>query len=208
MSVRKSVHIRESDMALLGKVDSVELTRPSGELTRPYGDHVLVFLFGPFFGEWSQTVGTSCALGGAPGQIIAKLLLQYVAHLFNAGALVDSVTCDNSASNRSALHSLGISGDISSLSNSFAHPCDPSRVVHTVIDPPDIFKCIRNKLLKVGKFLVDILAALFDDILLEPADDEVTVATFQPFTTKQGFLEYLGIYVVKTFSTQTCTTCV
>lgn len=40
------------------------------------------------------------------------------------------------------------------LQTCFEHPCEPSKQVHVVIDPPHIFKCIRNNLLKVGKFLV------------------------------------------------------
>ncbi|XP_075726173.1 uncharacterized protein LOC142767815 [Rhipicephalus microplus] len=110
MSVRKSVHIRESDMALLGKVDFAEHTRP-GDHDKD-GDHVLVFLFRPFLGGWSQTVGTFCASGAAPGSIVAKLLLQCIVHLTNAGVVVDAVTCDNSTSNQSALRSLGTSFQI------------------------------------------------------------------------------------------------
>ncbi|KAL3252132.1 hypothetical protein MRX96_054941 [Rhipicephalus microplus] len=104
MSVRKSVHIRESDMAQLGKVDFAEHTRP-GDHGKD-GDHVLVFLFRPFLGGRSQTVGTFCASGVAPGSIVAKLLLQCIVHLTNAGVVVDAVTCDNSTSNQSALRSL------------------------------------------------------------------------------------------------------
>ncbi|KAL3225642.1 hypothetical protein MRX96_025680 [Rhipicephalus microplus] len=109
-SVRKSVHIRESDMALLGKVDFAEHTRP-GDHGKD-GDHVLVFLFRPFLGGWSQTVGTFCASGAAPRSIVAKLLLQCIVHLTNAGVVVDAVTCDNSTSNQSALRSLGTSFQI------------------------------------------------------------------------------------------------
>ncbi|KAL1424918.1 hypothetical protein MTO96_019780 [Rhipicephalus appendiculatus] len=184
MSVRKSVHIRESDMALLGKVDFGEHTRPSDQFKD--GDHVLVFLFRPFLGGWSQTVGTFCASGAAPGHIVAKLLLQCIAHLFNAGAFVDAVTCDNSTSNRSALRSLGISGDISRLSTSFPHPCDPSRVVHTVIDPPHIFKCIRNNLLKVGKFLLPGDQEVFHfhySALLEYEEQQAGLRTVPKLTT-------------------------
>ncbi|KAH9385045.1 hypothetical protein HPB48_027084 [Haemaphysalis longicornis] len=152
MSVRKSVHIRESDMALLGKVDFAEHTRP-GDHGKD-GDHVLVFLFRPFLGGWSQTVGTFCASGAAPGSIVAKLLLQCIVHLTNAGVVVDAVTCDNSTSNQSALRSLGVNGDMHKLQTCFEHPCEPSKQVHVVIDPPHIFKCIRNNLLKVGKFLL------------------------------------------------------
>ncbi|KAH8041878.1 hypothetical protein HPB51_019259 [Rhipicephalus microplus] len=152
MSVRKSVHIRESDMALLGKVDFAAHTRP-GDHGKD-GDHVLVFLFRPFLGGWSQTVGTFCASGAAPGSIVAKLLLQCIVHLTNAGVVVDAVTCDNSTSNQSALRSLGVNGDMHKLQTCFEHPCEPSKQVHVVIDSPHIFKCIRNNLLKVGKFLL------------------------------------------------------
>ncbi|KAH8025988.1 hypothetical protein HPB51_015293 [Rhipicephalus microplus] len=54
MSVRKSVHIRELNMALLGKVDFAEHTRPWDH--GKDGDHVLVFLFRLFLGGWSQTL--------------------------------------------------------------------------------------------------------------------------------------------------------
>ncbi|KAL3257980.1 hypothetical protein MRX96_016748 [Rhipicephalus microplus] len=152
MSVRKSVHIRESDMALLGKVNFAEHTRPSD--CEKDGDHVLVFLFRPFLGGWSQTVGTFCSSGAAPGSIVAKLLLQCIVHLSNAGAIVEAVTCDNSTPNRSALRSLGINSDQKQLQTSFQHPCDPSRTVQALIDPPHVFKCTRNNLQKVGKFLL------------------------------------------------------
>ncbi|XP_049519232.1 uncharacterized protein LOC125943768 [Dermacentor silvarum] len=152
MSVRKSVHVRESDMSLLGKVDFSEHTRPADR--EKDGDHVLVFLFRPFLGGWSQTVGSFCASGATPGSIVAKLLLQCIVPLSNAGVVVDAVTCDNSTSNQSALRSLGISGDINNTKNTFQHPCAPSRLVYVVIDPPHVFKCIRNNLLKVGKFLL------------------------------------------------------
>ncbi|KAL3202244.1 hypothetical protein MRX96_042620 [Rhipicephalus microplus] len=152
MGVRKSVHIRESDMALLGKVNFAEHTRPSD--CEKDGDHVLVFLFRPFLGGWSQTVGTFCSSGAAPGSIVAKLLLQCIVHLSNAGTIVDAVTCDNSTPNRSALRSLGINSDQKQLQTSFQHPCDPSRTVQALIDPPHVFKCIRNNLQKVGKFLL------------------------------------------------------
>ncbi|KAH7979749.1 hypothetical protein HPB49_010808 [Dermacentor silvarum] len=124
------------------------------ERERRDADHVLVFLFRPFLAGWSQTVGTFCTSSAAPGSVIAKLLLQCIVHLYNSGAVVDAVTCDNSTSNRSALRSLGICGEMGNTKTSFEHPCGPSRVVYSVIDPPHIFKCIRNNLLKVGKFLL------------------------------------------------------
>ncbi|KAL3179591.1 hypothetical protein MRX96_037973 [Rhipicephalus microplus] len=77
-----------------------------------------------------------------------------IVHLSNAGAIVDAVTCDNSTPNRSALRSLGVNSDQKQLQTSFQHPCDPSRTVQALIDPPHVFKCIRNNLQKVGKFLL------------------------------------------------------
>ncbi|KAL3235238.1 hypothetical protein MRX96_048353 [Rhipicephalus microplus] len=67
---------------------------------------------------------------------------------------VKDVTCDNSTSNRSAWNSLGVSGDIARVSTSFEHPCDSSEVIQVIIDPPHIFKCIRDNLMKAGKFLL------------------------------------------------------
>ncbi|XP_077558149.1 uncharacterized protein LOC144173720 [Haemaphysalis longicornis] len=103
LSVRKSVPIRNSDMALVGKMDFAEHTR-TGDHGKD-GDHVLAFLFQPFQGGWSQTVGTFCASTATPGTIVAKLLLQCIVHLTNA-RVVDAVTCDNSTSKQSALRSL------------------------------------------------------------------------------------------------------
>lgn len=105
MSVRKSAPVRESDMSLLGKVDFSEHTRPADR--EKDGDHVLVFLFRPFLGGGSQTVGSFCASGATLGSIVAKLLLQCIVQLSNAHVVVDAVTCDNSTSNQSALRSLG-----------------------------------------------------------------------------------------------------
>ncbi|KAL3217735.1 hypothetical protein MRX96_050948 [Rhipicephalus microplus] len=48
----------------------------------------------------------------------------------------------------------GINSDQKQLQTSFQHPCDPSRTVQALIDPPHVFKCIRNNLQKVGKFLL------------------------------------------------------
>ncbi|KAL1424099.1 hypothetical protein MTO96_003598 [Rhipicephalus appendiculatus] len=80
----------------------------------------------------------------------------------------------------------GISGDISRLSTSFPHPCDPSRVVHTVIDPPHIFKCIRNNLLKVGKFLLPGDQEVFHfhySALLEYEEQQAGLRTVPKLTT-------------------------
>lgn len=42
---------------------------------------------------------------------------------------------------------------------------------------------------------------------MEPADDEFSIATSQPLTTKQSILDYLGGYVVEKFLTMTCAAC-
>lgn len=106
MSVRKGLHLRQSDMLLLGKVDHGDQTRPQDEVKD--GDHVLVFLFRPFLGGWSQTIGTFCTSGATPGSILAKLILQCVVNLANASVLVQAITCDNSTTNQAALRALGM----------------------------------------------------------------------------------------------------
>ncbi|KAL3181441.1 hypothetical protein MRX96_036916 [Rhipicephalus microplus] len=49
---------------------------------------------------------------------------------------------------------VGIRGYMKDQQVSFQHPCDPSKVIYAIIDPPHLFKCIRNNLQKVGKFLL------------------------------------------------------
>lgn len=106
MSVRRGLHLRHSDMSLLGKVDHGDQTRPGDEAKD--GDHVLVFLFRPFLGGWSQTIGTFCAAGATPGPVLAKLVLQCIAQLASASVLVQALTCDNSTTNQAALKVLGM----------------------------------------------------------------------------------------------------
>ncbi|KAK8767895.1 hypothetical protein V5799_005324, partial [Amblyomma americanum] len=77
----------------MGKVNFSEHTRPGDE--KKDADHVLVFLFRTFLGGWSQTVGSFCASGATPGGILAKLVLQCIVHVTNAGAIVEAITCGN-----------------------------------------------------------------------------------------------------------------
>ncbi|KAL1469413.1 hypothetical protein MTO96_041061 [Rhipicephalus appendiculatus] len=211
MSVRKSVHIRESDMSLLGKVDFSEHTRPADR--EKDGDHVLVFLFRPFLGGWSQTVGSFCACGAAPGSIVAKLLLQCIVHLTNAGVVVDAITCDNSTTNQSALKSLGISGDINSTKNKFPHP-SLRITLHSTVALVESLLSSGFRYVLVGNFgqdplEVDTLAVLFDDVLMEPPGSvEDTSGSSQVLSPKECILDYLAGYVTKKFSSISCLSCV
>ncbi|XP_064479601.1 uncharacterized protein LOC135392825 [Ornithodoros turicata] len=138
-------------MVVLGKVDHGDHTRPQDEVKD--GDHGLVFLFRPFLGGWSQTMGTFCTAGAAPGSVLAKLILQYIIPLTNATVLVQAITCENSTTNQAPLRALGISAEGDPVT-SFEHPTVPDMKVTCIIDVPHIFKCIRNNLLKVGKFIL------------------------------------------------------
>ncbi|KAL3197870.1 hypothetical protein MRX96_044681 [Rhipicephalus microplus] len=58
-------------------------------------------------------------------------------------------------------------------------PCYPSRKVQALIDPPHVFKCIKNNLQKVGKFLL-------------PQGHEVTTATSRPcWSTRNNTLVFV-----------------
>ncbi|KAH8023221.1 hypothetical protein HPB51_011547 [Rhipicephalus microplus] len=207
MSVRKSLHVRESDMALLGKVDLAEHTKPTDQVKD--GDHVLVFLFRPFLGGWSQTVGAFCTSGAAPGSTVAKLILQCIVLLSNAGVIVEAVTCDNSTSNRSALNSLGkylqslfifkLPGDKEVQHSHFEALLDYEEQQAGLRAVPKLTKAhiSPNAFQKLSVRLavqIDTLAVLFDDILLEPA--ECMQDMIHPESTRDCILDYLGGFEV------------
>ncbi|KAK8765681.1 hypothetical protein V5799_031710, partial [Amblyomma americanum] len=62
--------------------------------------------------------------------------------------------CETGFHHKTCVLLVGINGGMEHPSTSFQHPCDSSKDIHCIIDPPHIIKCIRNNLQKVGKFLL------------------------------------------------------
>ena len=110
-------------------------------------DHALVYIFVPLTYNWIQPVAVYASYNAAPGDILAKILLQVIQQLENAGAKVVGFTCDGSTSNKKAWKDLGISGNSRNPCNSIPHPFDFTRCLYAFTDPPHLIKCIRNNLL-------------------------------------------------------------
>ena len=152
IQVKKNVDFRVETGKLVGMVDFGDLTTPENMFQE--GDHALVFLFHPHMGGWMQTIGCFCAAGTTPTVVLSKLILQAIILLENAGAEVDALVSDGASTNRAALASFGLCGEIEKTCNSMKNPCDDSRSVFFICDVPHLLKTVRNNLLKAKEFEV------------------------------------------------------
>lgn len=151
ISLQSHVEYNKHTGKLIGFTDFGNLT----DKTAPgIGDHALVFLFRPYLNNWTQIISVFCAKGATPDTTLAKLIVQAIINLKKAGAIVTATTCDGSSTNKTALSALEIDGEKVTLKNYFCNPAELDRQVFVIFDVTHIFKCIRNNLLKVGKFKV------------------------------------------------------
>lgn len=67
--------------------------------------------------------------------------------LENTGAPVDGIVCDREPTNRKMWVRQVVSGKLDKT-NCFKHPVNTEHKVSAFSDVPDLFKCMRNRLLK------------------------------------------------------------
>lgn len=146
-------------------------TEDSGDAQKSnrLADHGLVFMFVPFAETYAQPIGVVASRGPTKGNRdrrlsppssfvfmmlilltgvhLARLVIQALILLEEAGAIVDGVVCDGAATNRAMWNQLGISGRLDSCHHYFEHPVDGARKVYVFSDVPHLVKCARNRLL-------------------------------------------------------------
>jgi hypothetical protein len=152
MQISKSIDFRVDSCKIVGMVDFGELTTTAQHSQE--GDHALVFLFQPHMGGWVQTVGCFCSAGTTPSTVLAKLILQCVILLEKCGARVDGLVSDGASTNRCALATMGLCGEMGSLQHKMKNPVDPSRDIYFFCDAPHLLKTVRNNLLRAKEFKV------------------------------------------------------
>ncbi len=81
-------------------------------------DHALVFLFQAFQGQYFQTISAHLSKGAANGQCLAKLILEAVCLLEDAGFFVDAVVTDAASWNRKAWTEFGLTKKMHERQNS------------------------------------------------------------------------------------------
>ncbi|KAL1466664.1 hypothetical protein MTO96_042580, partial [Rhipicephalus appendiculatus] len=84
--------------------------------------------------------------GAAPGDVLARLVLEAVLELFKQNAVVIAVVSDGAGSNK--VMWAQISGRWKAAVNKVKHPCFPGKHLHFLCDAPHMIKCMRNHLHK------------------------------------------------------------
>jgi hypothetical protein len=73
-------------------------------------DHVLVFVFRPFYKGWIQPFAWFGTKGGASGTVLVELVTKNIARLFQAGAIKKASVCDGFSTNKKLYSHFGVSG--------------------------------------------------------------------------------------------------
>jgi len=117
MKVSEATAFDSKNLLFKGFVDLGNHT-PEGKET-VHGDHALALLFQFLCGDGVQTVGVFLTKGCANSQCLHMIILEAIVLLENAGLMVDVVTTDGAAWNRSIWKLFGLS----EYENSCPHPC-------------------------------------------------------------------------------------
>jgi hypothetical protein len=131
-----------------GFVNLGEHTSKKDEKT--VGDHGIVFMFQPFRGRWTQTIGCYLSKNNVNGDILAKMCLEAIAHLENAGYSVDGIVSDGASWNRKMWTELGIDTKLGTC----IHPMDNKRDLHFFSDVPHLIKNLRSFVMHAKEFQV------------------------------------------------------
>jgi hypothetical protein len=115
------------------------------------GDHALVFMFQPFMGKWTQPFGCFLSKNNANGDVLAKLCMEAIVLMENAGFYVDGIVADGATWNRKMWDEFGI--DLNKGSS--IHPTDvQSRRLFFFSDFPHLIKNARSFVLSAKEFQV------------------------------------------------------
>lgn len=95
--------------------------------------------------DYFQPIGCFAAKGATRGVTLAKLIIQAILLLEEAGMKIIALVCDGAKTNRRMWKEFGITGKRTSLKNFMQNPFDDTRKVFILSDTPHLFKCIRNR---------------------------------------------------------------
>lgn len=113
-------------------------------------DHGLVFMFQPFVGSWTQTIGCYLSKSNVNGDTLSKMCVEAIAHLENAGFFVDGIVSDGASWNRKMWKEMGID----TKRGSCVHPMDEKRDLFFFSDVPHLIKNLRSFVLNANEFQV------------------------------------------------------
>lgn len=114
-----------------------------------------------------QPIAVFTSKGPTNGTTLAKLILQAIVVLENAGVYVQGVVSDGASTNKKFWSIFGCSGKIDELKTSFPHPSVADREVFIFSDTPHLIKNVRNRLFNKKQLKVSLLIILYAMIKLK-----------------------------------------
>lgn len=103
--------------------------------------------------NYTQPIAVFASRGPVKGVELAKLVIQAIFFLENAGVLVHGIISDGAETNQKMWSELGVCGKMDNLKNWFTHPVNNERKVFAFSDTPHLIKCIRNRVCSKDKHL-------------------------------------------------------
>ena len=152
MSTRKNLLLDQKTMTMKGVADLGD--NASQDINAQMADHALVLMFHPLYEDYSQPIAVFTSNGPMSGDKLAKIVVQAIVLLENAGAKIHGVISDGGGPNRKMWNVMGCCGKMDAFKNYFQHPLDDKRKVFFFWDTPHLMKCIRNRLANAGKLKV------------------------------------------------------
>ena len=154
MIVRKSIAVNSRTATFDGLAD--DGTNSTSSLNE-MADHALVIMFSSLQANFHQPIATFASKNSTPGETLAKLILQAITVIENAGGKIDAMICDGATTNRKMWDEFNVSGKIDAVNHFVANPCNENRNIYIFSDSPHLIKCVRNRVmsknLKVNIYL-------------------------------------------------------
>ena len=127
MSTRKNLLLDQKTMTMKGVADLGD--NVPKDINTQMADHALVLMFQPLYEDYSQPIAVFASNGPMPGDKLAKIVVQAIVLLENAGAKIHGVSSDGGGPNRKMWNVMGCSGKMDTFKNCFQHPMDDKRKV-------------------------------------------------------------------------------
>ena len=141
--VRKSVAVNSQTATFDGLVDN---GTGSASSLNEMADHALVLMFSSLQANFHQPIATFASKNSTVGSTLAKIILQAIIVIENAGGRIDAMICDGATTNRKMWREFNISGKMNKVSHCLINPFDESRNIFIFSDSPHLIKCTRNRL--------------------------------------------------------------
>ena len=142
VKLKEEIRFDSNSLKVDGFVDLGDFTPE--KYKNQLANHALVFMYVPLLHNWVQPVAIYASRNATPGDILAKILMQVIIQIEQAGARIVAFTSDGSQSNKKLWNCLAISGVINNVKCSIPHPTDTSRRLWALSDFVHIIKCVRN----------------------------------------------------------------